>query len=376
MIPFNKPPNPRSLFSRLGEVAESGHHSGDGPMSRRAREMLEDLHTGCAAVLLTTSCTHALELSALTLDVGVGDEVIVPSFTFVSTANAFALRGATIRFADIDETSLNISPESVSELLTARTKVIVPVHYAGFGCDMTALGVLADSVGAAVVEDNAHGLFGSLNGKPLGTFGSMSTLSFHETKNISAGEGGALVINDPDYVLRSEIAREKGTNRSQFFRGMVDKYSWVSLGSSWLPSEFTAAAVVAGLENASVSQTARMHAWNRYYAEIADWARSNGVRMPNIGDQRVHPAHMFYLLLPDVQSRSRFIDHLRVEGVQSVFHYVPLHTALAAERYASPVLSCPVTDRVSDCLVRLPLFADISDREIDTVVESVLKFVP
>ena len=308
------------------------------------------------------------------LDVHPGDEVILPSFTFVSTANEFALRGARLRFADIDEATLNISPAAVQALLSERTKVIVPVHYAGFGCDMPALSRLAAEVGAAVVEDNAHGLFGSLDGRRLGTFGAMSTLSFHETKNISAGEGGALVINDPELVLRAEIAREKGTNRSQFFRGMVDKYSWVGLGSSWLPSEYTAAAIVAGLENATESQRRRTEIWSRYSSDLREWAAANGVRLPTVRDDAVHPAHMFYLVMPSLDSRTVLIDHLKQRSVHAVFHYVPLHSAAAAQRYASPIVECPVTDDISDRLVRLPLFADLGDEDLDIVVDAVTAY--
>ena len=336
--------------------------------------MLEILHPGCAAVLLTTSCTHALEMTALVLDVQPGDEVILPSFTFVSTANAFALRGARLRFADIDPTTLNISVDSVRSLATEQTKVIVPVHYAGVGCEMDALEKIAGEFGATIVEDNAHGLFGKIGNRALGTYGGMSTLSFHETKNISSGEGGALVINNPDLVLRAEIAREKGTNRSQFFRGMVDKYSWVGLGSSWLPSEFTAASIVAGLEHSAVSQARRTAVWQRYDQELADWACSRGVQLPHVPHDRLQPAHMFYLLVSDLATRTAFIRHMKQKGVQTVFHYVPLHSSAAAELFAAPVLPCPVTDEVSKRLVRIPLFGDISEDEVGRVIDAVHAF--
>ena len=373
MIPFNRPPRPPTLRDRLDEVARSGHHSGDGPMSARARELLEALHPGCAAVLLTTSCTHALELSGLVLGVGPGDEVVLPSFTFVSTANAFALRGARLRFADIDPVTLCIDPASVDALVTDRTRVVVPVHYAGVAADMDAIGKIATDVGAVIVEDNAHGLFGSLRDTPLGTFGALSTLSFHETKNISAGEGGALVVNDPSLVAAAEIAREKGTNRSQFFRGMVDKYTWVSLGSSWLPSEFTAAAIVAGLEAAAVSQERRLFVWNSYARELRRWADQQGVVLPAVPDDRAQPGHLFHLLLPDLDHRTRFIDHMKARGVHVVFHYVPLHTAPAAGDHADRAV-CPVTESVSERLVRLPLFADLGDEDLERVIGAVLEF--
>lgn len=374
MIPFNRPVTPPTLLERFAEVARSGHHSGDGPMSGRASQMLRELHPGCAAVLLTTSCTHALELSALVLDIQPGDEVILPSFTFVSTANAFALRGARLRFADIDPTTLNLSVDSVRSLATEQTKVIVPVHYAGVGCDMGPLQQIANESGATIVEDNAHGLFGKIGDRALGTYGGMSTLSFHETKNISSGEGGALVINNPDLVARAEIAREKGTNRSQFFRGMVDKYSWVDLGSSWLPSEFTAASIVAGLEHGAVTQARRMEVWKRYESELADWTCTRDVLLPSVPSGRIQPAHMFYLLMGDLSTRTAFLRHMTAHNVHAVFHYVPLHSSAAAEKFADPVTPCPVTDDISERLVRLPLFGDISDKEVDMVIKAVRDF--
>ena len=261
VIPFNRPNVPEALLRHLEEVANSGHHSGDGPMTHRAVDILGEVYPEAAVVFLTPSCTHALELAAVILGVGPNDEVIVPAFTFVSTANAFALRGARIRFADIRADTLCLDTDSIENLLSEHTQVIVPVNYAGVGCDLDAIVAEAASVGASVVEDNAHGLFGRLNERPLGSFGVMSTLSFHETKNVSSGEGGALVINDQDLVLPAEIAREKGTNRSQFFRGLVDKYTWVGLGSTWLASEFTAAALLAGLENAPWTQERRHFIW-------------------------------------------------------------------------------------------------------------------
>lgn len=374
MIPFNRPYQAPRQLEYLAAVGSSTHHCGDGPMTARASAMLHGLHPNAAGVLLTTSCTHALELAALLLNISAGDEVIVPSFTFVSTANAFALRGATIRFADIDPETLGVDPNSVARLISERTKAIVPVHYGGIACDMPELRRLADRVGAAIVEDNAHGLFASQNGVALGTQGNMSTLSFHETKNISAGEGGALVINDSRLVEQAEIAREKGTNRSQFFRGMVDKYTWISLGSSWLPSEYTAACLVAALEHAEVTQASRHHAWSRYMTELSPWAAMHGVRLPLSPSGSRHPAHVFYALMPDLATRSRFIAHMTERGVRTVFHYLPLDQSPAGLRLSSGSDACPVTHEVSDRLVRLPLYAMIEDGTIDQIIAAIKEF--
>ena len=374
MIPFNRPAVSPDTAARLDEVIGSGHHSGDGPMTRRATELLARLHPDAAAILLTTSCTHALELAALALELAPGDDVIVPAFTFVSTANAFALRGARIRFADILPDTLCMDPESVEALATERTRAIVPVHYAGIGCDIDAIASVAHRVGAAVVEDNAHGLFARADGRPLGTLGSMSTLSFHETKNISSGEGGALVVNDPTLVSAAEIAREKGTNRSQFFRGQVDKYTWVGLGSSWLPSEFTAAVLVAALENAESTQAARHRVWSTYHDELSEWAAAAGVGLPVVPAGREHPAHIFYLMMPDLDARSRLISHLSSSGVQAVFHYVPLDTSPFGNRFREGATICEVTHDVGQRLVRLPLYADLAPESVERITECIRRF--
>jgi dTDP-4-amino-4,6-dideoxygalactose transaminase len=374
VIPFNRPHAPEALLRHLEEVANSGHHSGDGPMTHQAVAILTELYPEAAAVLLTSSCTHALELAAVILGVGPDDEVIVPAFTFVSTANAFALRGARIRFADIRSDTLCIDPDSIEDLLSDRTRVIVPVNYAGVGCDLDTIAAQAARVAASVVEDNAHGLFGRLNERPLGSFGAMSTLSFHETKNVSSGEGGALVINDPDLVLPAEIAREKGTNRTQFFRGLVDKYTWVGLGSSWLPSEFTAAVLLSGLESASWTQERRHFIWNTYFVELADWATSEGVRLPVVPPASDHPAHIFYLLLPSLDSRTRFITHLHDNGIQAVFHYIPLDTSPFGMHLDGTSRGCPVSQDVSERIVRLPLYADLHSSSLNHIVEVVRTF--
>jgi dTDP-4-amino-4,6-dideoxygalactose transaminase len=360
----------------VDDVGRSGHHSGDGPMTRRARLLIEELHPGCVGALLTPSCTHALELAALALKIAPGDEVIVPSFTFVSTANAFALRGAALRFADVTPDTLCIDPDHVSRLVSDRTRAIVPVHYGGVACAMDRLCALAASVGALIVEDNAHGLFGRVDGRALGTFGPASALSFHETKNISCGEGGALVVFDDDLLLRAEVHREKGTNRSQFFRGMIDKYTWVDVGSSWLPSEFAMAVLVGSILASPETQARRQHVWSTYHEELEPWARTHGVRQPHIPAGIEHPAHLYYLLLPGLDERTRFIDHMKQSGVHVVFHYVPLHSSPMGRALVGDDVHLPVTDTVSDQLVRLPLFADLSDGELDQVISAVKTFRP
>jgi dTDP-4-amino-4,6-dideoxygalactose transaminase len=376
MIPFNRPPFPDNVVDLVDEVGRSGHHSGDGPMTRQARALLEQLHPGCVGVLLTPSCTHALELAALAFQIAPGDEVILPSFTFVSTANAFALRGATLRFADITPDTLCIDPDHVGALTSSRTRAIVPVHYGGVACDMDQLCRHAHDVGAHIFEDNAHGLFGRVDGRPLGTFGPLSALSFHETKNISCGEGGALVAFDHDLLERAEVHREKGTNRSQFFRGMIDKYTWVDVGSSWLPSEFSMAVLVASIMGAEVTQARRHTIWSTYDAELASWADARGVRRPHIPTGVEHPAHLYYLLLPDLDARTRFIDHMKQAGVHVVFHYVPLHSSPMGQQLVGNDVHLPVTDSISEQLVRLPLFPDLTDDELGQVVTAVKSFRP
>ena len=373
MIAFNKPPFVGPELEYMKDAFARNHVSGDGHYGRRAEKMLEAV-LGSKRVLLTTSCTHALEMSALLLDVGPGDEVIVPSFTFVSTVNAFVLRGATPVFADIRPDTLNLDEKQLASLVTARTKAIVPVHYAGVGCDMDAIASIAAPRKIAVVEDNAHGLFGRFRGKALGSFGALATQSFHETKNFSCGEGGALVINDDALVERAEILREKGTNRSRFFRGQVDKYTWVDVGSSWVLSELLAAGLVAQLEAPATIQTARQRIWERYASELAGWADKRGVRLPIVPADCEQTFHMFYLLLPDLEARTAFIAHLAERGVKSVFHYVPLHLSPMGQKLGGREGQCPVTERVSDQLVRLPLFMQLGDDEQAAVIEAVRSF--
>jgi len=374
-IPFNRPALVGDELRYMREAIAAGRISGDGQFSRRCHALLA-AELGAARVLLTTSCTHALEMSALLLDIAPGDEVIVPSFTFVSTINAFALRGAQPVFADIRPDTLNLDEAQLPHLVGPRTKAIVAVHYAGVGCDMDAILAAAAPRGIAVVEDNAHGLFGKRGGRKLGSFGCLSTLSFHETKNVTCGEGGALVINDPRYVERAEIVREKGTNRSQFFRGMVDKYTWVDVGSSYLPSDLLAAYLLAQLEARERIQAARRRIWERYDRELADWAAASGARLPVVPPGCEHPSHIFYLLLPSLAARQALIAHLASRGILAVFHYVPLHLSEQARKLAVRPQDCPVAADVSDRLVRLPLFYDLTPAEQSRVIDAVRELRP
>lgn len=357
----------------IAEVFAAGHASGDGSFTRKCHVLLEE-QLGVAKALLTTSCTHALEMAALLLDVGPGDEVIVPSFTFVSTINAFVLRGATPVFADIRPDTLNLDEAQLERLITPRTRAIVPVHYAGVGCEMEAIMALAAEHGIGVVEDNAHGLFGKYKGRFLGTFGCLATQSFHETKNFTCGEGGALLINDPGYIERAEIIREKGTNRSRFFRGQVDKYSWVDLGSSYLPSDILAAFLFAQLEAREVVQTKRRQVWCNYHAGLGAWAAANGVGIPFIPDYCEQPYHMFYLLMPSLAQRQALIAHLKVRGFLSVFHYLPLHLSEMGQRFGGRPGDCPVTEDVSDRLLRLPFYNDLLPADQTQIIEAILDF--
>jgi dTDP-4-amino-4,6-dideoxygalactose transaminase len=374
-IPFNRPALVGEELRYMREAIAAGRISGDGGFSRRCQALLER-ELGVPRVLLTTSCTHALEACALLLDLAPGDEVIVPSFTFVSTANAFALRGARPVFADIRPDTLNLDESLLPELISPRTRAIVPVHYAGVGCEMEAILALAGRHGIAVVEDNAHGLFGKRGGGKLGTFGCLATLSFHETKNVTCGEGGALIVNDARYLERAEIVCQKGTNRGQFSRGTVDRYSWVDLGSSWLPSDLLAAFLLAQLEARERIQAARRQLWERYDRELAGWAAASGARLPVVPPGCEQPYHLFYLLLPSLAARQALIAHLRARGILAVFHYVPLHLSAYGRQAAASRRDCPVSTDVADRLVRLPLFYDLSAADQSRVIEAVQSFRP
>ncbi len=331
---------------------------------------------GAAAILPVTSCTHALEMVALLLDVQPGDEVIIPAFTFVSTANAFVLRGAKPVFIDVRPDTLNLDESKLERLITSRTKAIVPVHYAGVGCEMDEILAIAAAHGVPVAEDNAHGLFGRYKGKLLGTFGALSTLSFHETKNFTCGEGGALIINDPLFVARAEYIREKGTNRNRFFRGQVDKYTWVDLGSSYALSDQLAAFLFAQLEQRDRVQASRRRIWECYNEHLKDWAvaYSPGVRLPVIPPHCEQPYHMFYMLLPSLSTRQKLIAYLKERGILSVFHYLPLHLSEMGLKLGGRPGQHPVTEDVSDRLLRLPFYNHLSIEEQTGIVEAVRGF--
>ena len=374
-IPFNKPALVGNELTYLHDAIRQGHAAGDGAYTKRCHALLEET-LGVTKTLLTTSCTHALEMAALLLELQPGDEVIVPSFTFVSTVNAFVLRGVRPVFADIRPDTLNLDEQQLPQLLTARTKAIVPVHYAGVGCEMDAILARAEKHGVAVVEDNAHGLFGQYRGRNLGTFGCLATQSFHETKNFSCGEGGALLINDPRLVERAEILREKGTNRSRFFRGQVDKYTWVDVGSSYLPSDLLAAYLFAQLEARTLIQAKRRQVWERYDAQLRLWAAEHGIGTPFIPAHCQQPFHMYYLLLPSLEMRQQLIAHLKARGILSVFHYQPLHLSDMGRRYGGQPGDCPVTERISDQLLRLPFYYDLSEAEQELVIAAIKEFAP
>lgn len=372
-ISFNRASACGSEATYIAEVIRSGRLSGDGPFTKRCHQLLETL-LGVPKVLLTTSCTSALEMSALLLDLQPGDEVILPSFTFVSTANAFVLRGARPVFCDVRRDTLNMDEAKLESLITARTRAIVPVHYAGVGCAMEDILATAQRHGLTVVEDNAHGLFGKYSNRYLGSFGALATQSFHETKNFACGEGGALLINDLRFAERAEIIREKGTNRARFYRGQVDKYTWVDLGSSFLPAELLAAFLLAQLEKHEEIQRARQRLWQRYATGLAAWAAAEGVCLPVVPAVCEQAYHMFYLLLPSLKCRQALISHLKDRGVQAVFHYLPLHLSEVGRKLGGNPGDCPVTEEVSDRLLRLPFYNTLTEAEQTHVIASVAEF--
>jgi dTDP-4-amino-4,6-dideoxygalactose transaminase len=372
-IPFNRAGLLGHELEFVQQAVDNGHISGDGVFTRRCEELLQQ-ELGATRVLLTTSCTHALELAALLLEVGPGDEVVVPSFTFVSGANAFALRGATLVFCDVRPDTLNLDERLLDEVVTDRTRAIVPTHYAGVGCELEAICATAERVGADVVEDNAHGLFGRYRGRALGTFGRLAAQSFHETKNVTCGEGGAIVVNDDALIDRAEIIREKGTNRKQFFRGEVDKYTWVDLGSSYVQSDLLAAFLYAQLEARERIQSAREAIWRTYADALETWAAANGVRLPFVPEHCEQSFHMFYVVAPTHEVRARLIAQLRGRGILSVFHYVPLHLSGMGRGFGGREGQCPVTEDVSDRLLRLPFYTGMTQAEQAEVIEAVLEF--
>jgi dTDP-4-amino-4,6-dideoxygalactose transaminase len=372
-IPFNRPFAVGNEIDYIRDAIAKPKFSGDGAYSAQCHRLLEQ-SLGIQKALLTTSCTHALEMAALLLGIAPGDEVILPAFTFVSTANAFVLRGARPVFVDIRADTLNIDENLIEERITERTKAVVLVHYAGVGCEMEAILPIARAHSIRVVEDNAHGLYGRYRGHYLGTFGELAALSFHETKNFSCGEGGAVLINDAQFNERAEIIREKGTDRSRFFRGEIDKYTWVDLGSSYLPSDLLAAFLRAQLEHRDQIQSARRKIWENYARKLATWATTNGVRLPIVPPECEQSYHMFYLIMPSVERRQALISHLAGRGILAVFHYLPLHLSPMGLRLGGREGDCPVTESVADRLLRLPFFTGMTASEQTEVIEAVRAF--
>jgi dTDP-4-amino-4,6-dideoxygalactose transaminase len=372
-IPFNRPFATGDELDYISAAIAAPKFSGDGSFTAQCHRLLEQ-SLGIQKALLTTSCTHALEMAALLLDTGPEDEVMVPSFAFPSAANAFVLRGAKPVFVDIRADTLNIDESQIEQRITARTKAIFLVHYAGVGCEMDAITDMVRPHGIAVVEDNAHGLYGKYRGRYLGTLGQLATLSFHETKNFTCGEGGALLINDAQFNPRAEILREKGTDRSRFFRGEIDKYTWVDVGSSYLPADLLAAFLRAQLEHRDQIQSMRRQVWEIYARELASWAEANGVRLPIVPAECEQSYHMFYVIMPSFESRQAFISHLAGFGILAVFHYLPLHLSPMGLRFGGRRGDCPVTEDLADRLLRLPFFTGMSSSEQSQVIDAVRGF--
>lgn len=371
-IPFNKPSLIGNEISYLREAIQRGQLSGDGHFTEKCNELIVEL-TSSKKALLTHSCTAALEMAAILSDLEPDDEVIMPSYTFVSTANAVALRRAVPVFVDIDPKTLNLDPEKVEAAITPKTKAICAVHYAGFPCDMDRLQEIADANNLVVIEDAAQALGSTYKGRKCGSLGDLAAFSFHETKNVISGEGGALTINNPSMIERAEIIREKGTNRSQFFRGQVDKYTWVDVGSSFLPGELIASYLYAQLEMASLINTRRLSIFNRYMEAFESLANAERVGTPYWMEECTGNGHMFYLLMQDVDDRARFISHMKEAGITSPFHYVPLHSAPGGEKYARSHGDLSVTNDISERLVRLPMFFDLGV-EVEKVIDCALNY--
>jgi dTDP-4-amino-4,6-dideoxygalactose transaminase len=368
-IRFSEPFVTGNELHYIQQAIEQGRLSGDNVFSKRCQAVLEET-LGVPKVLLTSSCTHALEMAALLFDLQPGDEVILPSFTFVSTANAFVLRGARPVFIDVRPDTLNMDERLLESLITPRTKVIVPVHYAGVGCEMDAILDVAKKHGVRVVEDNAHGLFATYKERNLGTIGEIGCLSFHATKNFTCGEGGAVLLNDPALIERAEIIREKGTDRSRFFRGEVDKYTWVDVGSSYLMGELTAAYLLAQLEARKMIQAQRRTMWHFYAERLSGWAHANGIQLPTVPAHVEQGFHMFYLLMPSFEQRQKLLAHLKSKGILAVFHYVPLHLSKMGQGFGGASGDCPVTEDISDRLVRLPFHNKLTQTDLEYIVET------
>lgn len=372
-IPFNRPYIAGRELGYVAQAQASGRLAGDGQFTKQCHDWLER-RAGGGKALLTHSCTAALEMAAILAGVGPGDEVILPSYTFVSTANAFVLRGAVPVFVDVRADSLNLDERKIEAAITPRTRAIVPVHYAGVSCDMDSIAAVAERYGLLVIEDAAQGIMSAYRGRPLGSLGHLGAFSFHETKNIISGEGGALLVNDRAMAGRAEIIREKGTNRSQFFRGQVDKYTWVDVGSSYLPGELVAAYLAAQMEEADSITTRRLALWNRYHSGFEALDRDGSVRRPVITDGCSHNAHMYYLLLPGLRERTGFIEHMETQKIQCAFHYVPLHSSPYGRRVGRTSGAMPVTDDVANRLVRLPLWVGLEEQQ-ERVIDAALQYL-
>lgn len=373
MINFNVPPYTGKEIEYIREAVDNQKICGDGPFTKKCSEWIEK-KTGTAKALLTTSCTHATELAALLLDIKPGDEVIMPSYTFVSTADAFVLRGATAVFVDIRPDTMNIDETLIEDAITDRTRAIVPVHYAGVGCEMDTIMDIARRHGLAVVEDAAQGVMATYKGRALGAIGDFGCYSFHETKNFSSGEGGALLMRDESYVERAEIFREKGTDRSKYYRGQVDKYRWQDYGSSYLPSDMNAAYLYAQLELADEITSARMSRWNQYYELLSAIADRDLIELPYIPEECVHNAHMFYIKCRDIKERTLLIDHLKNKDILSVFHYIPLHSAPAGVRYGRFNGEDRYTTRESERLLRLPMYYSLGANDVEYICDCIREF--
>jgi dTDP-4-amino-4,6-dideoxygalactose transaminase len=368
-LPFNRPFTTGREFDYIRQAIEGGHLSGNGPFARRCEVWLAD-RVGSARALLTPSCTAALEMAAMLADIGPGDEIIMPSFTFVSTANAFVLRGGVPVFVDIREDTLNVDERLIDQAITSRTKAIAVVHYAGVACELDSILELAEAHRLLVIEDAAQGLMASYRGRPLGGFGQMAAVSFHETKNVIAGEGGALLVNDKRYVDRAEIIQEKGTNRRSFLRGAVDKYTWVDIGSSFLLSEINAAFLWAQIEEGERITEARHALWSRYHERLAELEHGGRLRRPVCPPEARHNAHLYYILMETPELRAVVLERLAADDINAVFHYVPLHTSPAGIRYGRTSGHLPVTESVSNRLIRLPLWAGMDLTQVDRVVDA------
>lgn len=373
MIHFNVPLFTGKELEYIKQAVENKKICGDGAFTQKCSQWLTE-RTKSAKVLLTTSCTHATEMAALLTDIKPGDEVIMPSYTFVSTADAFVLRGARVKFVDIRPDTMNIDEKRIEEAITKKTKAIVPVHYAGVACEMDTIMEIAKGYGLAVIEDAAQGVMSFYKGKPLGSIGDYGCFSFHETKNYSMGEGGALLIKDPEQIEKAEIIREKGTNRSKFFRGQIDKYTWVDCGSSYLPSDLNAAYLWAQLEMADTINRARLESWELYRSLLEPLAKAEQIELPYIPEECTHNAHMFYLKCRDLDERTKLIQYLKENKIQAVFHYIPLHSAPAGKRYGEFCGKDNYSTKESERLLRLPMYFGLKKNEIEYIAEVITAF--